>query len=519
MPASPEVDNTARDVPGPAAGWGGYAGALLICFVATGLAVLLGGTLAEANLVLVFLLSVVLATIRFGRGPGIAASLTVVLAFDFFLVQPLHSLTVADPQYLVTFAIMLTVSLIVSHLMADLQRQAQIADARARRADVQFALSRDLAGALSAGHISDIAALHLASAFQGKGKILLADRNGDLDCSPLADMPGIGNAATNMMAKAVFERQRKGSEAEAVSAAGVLHLIPLQAPMRVRGVLILVGCQCGTVEQVRLLQAFASQIALAVERVHYVEVAGEAAMAMESERLRNSLLSAVSHDVRTPLAGIVGLSSTLANTPQLAPGTVQELARAIQDDAARMNDLVTNLLDLARLQTGGPHLNREWQLIEEVIGSALACSSRVLEGMEVALSLPADLPLVAFDAVLLERVLCNLLENAARHASEGRWIGVDASIDATELRVSVTDRGAGVPSGSEERIFAKFVHGSGMPARDGVGLGLAICRTIIEAHGGRIWVEPARQGGARFVFVLPLGTPPDISLIASETYP
>jgi K+-sensing histidine kinase KdpD len=509
---------TAPDVPGPALGWGGYSGALFICFFATGLAVLLGGTLVEANLVLVFLLSVVLATIRFGRVPGIAASLIAILAFDYFLVQPLHSLTVADPQYLVTFAIMLTVSLIISHLTADLQRQAQIADARAQRADVQFALSRDLASALSVTHISDIAAIHLASAFQGTGKILLADRDGVLDCSPLADMPGIGNATTSVMARAVFERQRTGSAADAVSATGALHFVPLQAPMRVRGVLILVGCQCETVEQVRLLQAFAAQIALAVERVHYVEVAGETAMAMESEKLRNSLLSAVSHDVRTPLAGIVGLASTLANTPQLAPDTVQELARAIQDDAARMNDLVTNLLDLARLQTAGPHVNREWQLIEEVIGSALACSSRVLGNMEVALSLPPGLPLLAFDAVLLERVLCNLLENAARHASAGRWIGVDASTNATELRVAVTDRGPGVPRGSEERIFAKFVHGSGLPARDGVGLGLAICRTIIEAHGGRIWVENACEGGACFVFVLPLGSPPDTSLLASETY-
>ena len=236
-------------------------------------------------------------------------------------------------------------------------------------------------------------------------------------------------------------------------------------------------------------------------------------MAMESERLRNSLLSAVSHDVRTPLAAIVGLSSTLATTKMLAPDTVRELAHAIQEDAVRMNDLVTNLLDLARLQTGGVHLNREWQMIEEVIGSALATSRRVLGPMQINLSLQTKLPLIAFDAVLLERVLCNLLENAARHAANGMWIGIEAATTDLELRITVTDRGPGVPHGNEDLIFAKFVHGMGVPSRDGVGLGLAICRTIVEAHGGKIWVKPGTGGGASFIFTLPLGIPPDLASV------
>ncbi|UUZ54752.1 hypothetical protein LP419_01530 [Massilia sp. H-1] len=229
---------------------------------------------------------------------------------------------------------------------------------------------------------------------------------------------------------------------------------------------------------------------------------------MESERLRNSLLSAVSHDIRTPLAAIVGLSSTLASGVALDAATGRELARAIQDDALRMNGLVTNLLDMARLQTGGVHLNREWQMIEEVVGSALAGSARAIGAMEVAVALPPDLPLVAFDAVLIERVLCNLLENAARYAAAGGWIGIDAQAEGGELRVAVEDRGPGLPPGAEEALFAKFVRGQAESSREGVGLGLAICRSVVDAHGGRIRAQAGSRGGARFVFTLPLGTPP-----------
>ncbi len=509
---SAQLQTELEDQSDPARGGslGRYAGAVLLCCLASVVATLLRGVLAESNLVLIYLLSVVVATVRFGRGPGMVASFVAVLAFDVLLVAPLYSFHVDDPQYLLTFAIMLVVSLTISYLTANLRRQANIAKLRAGRADVQFGLSQDLASALTVDQINEIAAIHLASAFRGTGKILLANRCGVLDCSPLAGTPGIGHGTASVMAQAVFERDHKSGMADAVSAAGPLHFIPLRAPMCVRGVLVLVNCACRTAEQIRLLQAFAAQIALAIERVHYVDVAQMTAMAMESERLRNSLLSAVSHDVRTPLAAIVGLSSTLATSVKLPSDTVRELAQAILDDAVRMNDLVTNLLDLARLQTGGVHLNREWQMIEEVIGSALAASGRVFGSIRIELSLPTQLPLVAYDAVLLERVLCNLLENAVRHAGQGQWIGIAAATSETVLRISVTDRGPGVAQADADRIFEKFVHGIGQSSRDGVGLGLAICRSIVEAHEGRIWVESGSDGGASFIFTLPLGTPPEL---------
>jgi len=262
-------------------------------------------------------------------------------------------------------------------------------------------------------------------------------------------------------------------------------------------------------EQRQQLETFAVLSAIALERVHYVEVAQQATVQIESERLRNSLLSALSHDLRTPLAALYGLADTLVNaTPGLA-GPPRELAQAIGSEARRMNALVNNLLDMAKLQSGAVQLNRQWQPLEEVVGSALAASASALGAHRIRTALPAGLPLVEFDAVLIERVLCNLVENAAKYTPAGSCITVGSRVQGTEMVVSVSDDGPGLPPGREEVLFEKFVRGERESATPGVGLGLAICRAIVEAHHGKIHAEAQGERGARFVFTLPLGTPPE----------
>jgi two-component system sensor histidine kinase KdpD len=491
---------------------GGFAWAAAACVLATALALSLRGSLAEANLILLYLLAVVFVTVRFGRKPGILASFLAVLAFDVFLVPPYFSLTVADPQYLLTFAIMLVVSLIISHLTANLRLQAQIAQQRERRANALFDLSRELSGALSNEQISDIGVRRLNATFHARAILLFPGEAGSLVTlgEGAASCARLSNTSL-VIAKLVYEREVTiGYDEGATTTAGIQYL-PLRAPMRTRGVLVLVPsdpAQRLMPEQERLLQTCAAQIALAIERVHYVEVAQTAMLAIQSERLRNSLLSAVSHDVRTPLTAIVGLSSTLASDSALPPETRRELAQAIQDAALRMNRLVTNLLDMARLHAGAVKLDRQWQMLEEVVGSALAELSGALTGLRVEVSVPASLPLLNFDAVLLERVLCNLLDNAAKHGAAGGAIGIAALLVDDTVQVSIEDRGAGIASGMEDSIFAKFTRGELESARAGVGLGLAICRAIVEVHGGKIWAENRPGGGARFAFTLPLGSPP-----------
>lgn len=477
----------------------GLAWAAAAAVLATALAFPLRGALAEANLILIYLLAVAFVSVRFGRRPGILASFLAVLAFDVFLVHPYLSLTVTDPQYLLTFAIMLAVSLIISHLTASLSHQAQIAQQRERRAIALFELSRDLSGALSVEHIVEIGERHLRAAFHARAMFLFPGADGRLVANA-GDLAG----AVPLIARLAFER------ASATTSAGI-HYLPLRAPMRTRGVLLLfppAPPQAPSPEQERLLQTCAAQIALAVERVHYVDVAHGAMLAVESERLRSSLLAAISHDIRTPLAAIVGLASTLASGPALAAATSRELARDIEESAQRMNRQVANLLDMARLHGGAVTLNRQWQMLEEVVGSALEEQAGALAGLRVDVALPATLPLLNVDAVLLERVLCNLLDNAAKYAAGGAAIAISAQVAGDCVQVAVEDSGPGIAPGMEEQIFSMFTRGGPETARTGVGLGLAICRTVIEAHGGTIGAANRPQGGARFVFTLPLGSPP-----------
>jgi two-component system sensor histidine kinase KdpD len=299
--------------------------------------------------------------------------------------------------------------------------------------------------------------------------------------------------------------------------------------MRTRGVLAVVtrdARELQVPEQQRMLDAFAAQIALALERVHYVEIARDALVNMESERLRNSLLSAISHDLRTPLTTIVGFSSMLAQThePSTAthdPQTAREgeLIEAIHDEALRMTGIVTNLLDMARLQAGSLKLNRQWTLLEETVGAALAACRRVLARHPVQVKLEEGLPLLQLDAVLMERLFSNLLENAAKYTPADTPLTIAARrVDEggqSFVRVSIDDRGPGLPHGMGERVFEKFTRGEKESAKPGIGLGLAICRAIVEAHGGTIGASNRVDAdghvlGASFWFALPVEEPPPL---------
>ena len=288
--------------------------------------------------------------------------------------------------------------------------------------------------------------------------------------------------------------------------------LPLKAPMRTRGVLAIRPERSRDLmipEQMRQCETFAALIAIALERVHYVDVARDALIKIESERLRNSLLSALSHDLRTPLAALLGLSESLALTQPPLSHQQAEIARTLGEETKRLIALVNNLLDMARIQSGEVRLHLEWHPLEEVVGSALAAIRPALGRRPVTVDLPQDLPLVQMDAVLIERVLVNLLENVSKYTPADTPVSISARTVDDSLEVSVTDEGPGIPTGREEIVFEKFARGEKETATPGVGLGLAICRAIIQAHKGKIHAEPGRTKGARFVFTLPLGTPPE----------
>ncbi|MDF1484930.1 DUF4118 domain-containing protein [Ramlibacter sp. H39-3-26] len=505
----PQPGEDARHHPARRAG---YAWAAAASVALTLLAGPLAGVLDLTNIVMLFLLGVVGVAIRFGRGPAALAALLNVAAFDFFFVPPRLSLGVSDVQYVVTFAVMLGMGLLVGQLMAGLRFAAGVSDSRAQRVLALFDLARELSAALEAQQVAAIGERSVRGQFGGQALVLRADADDQL-VLPAHAPPGFDAE----VAAWAFRQGQPAGLGTATLAAQTWHYLPLAAPMRVRGVLALEPAHPRWLlipEQARQLDTLARQIAIALERVHYVEVARQAEVEMASERLRNALLGALSHDVRTPLTALIALAESLQAAQPPLPPAQAEAAHALAAQAREIGALVGNLLDMARIESSGAvALRREWQSVEEAVGAAIRAARPALGGKAVQTALQPDLPLVEFDAVLIERVLVNLLENAAKYGAPPIVVRAHATPDA--LVLTVRDHGPGLPSalqGHTDALFDKFTRGEAESATPGVGLGLAICRAIVEAHHGRIGaanaVPDALGAGAEFTVTLPRRPPP-----------
>ncbi|WP_153305442.1 DUF4118 domain-containing protein, partial [Variovorax soli] len=504
----------------PRARWPGYAWAAAASVLITLLAMPLLHVLEGANIVMLYLLGVVGVALRFGRGPAAFGALLNVAAFDFFFVDPRLSFSVSDWQYLVTFAVMSAVGLVIGQLTAGLRFAAGVSASRERRARSLFELTRDLSAALQAEQVASLGAAAVQGHFGGPALVLPTDE-GDRLLLPAAPPPGFDAGVADW----AFRHGQPAGLATATLSAQSWHYVPLKAPMRVRGVLALQPAHARWLhipEQSQQLDTLARQIAIALERVHYVDVAQRAVVEIESERLRNALLGAISHDVRTPLTALIALAESLRELPE---GPQARAARAIVAQAHELNALVGNLLDMARLESGAAggavNLRREWQSVEETVGAAIRAARTALGGVAVQTRLPPDLPLVEFDAVLIERVLVNLLENAAKYGAPP--IVVSARVTDSTLEIAVRDHGPGLPArlkGREHQLFDKFTRGQAESATPGVGLGLAICKAIVGAHGGDIHaasVDAAEGGGAEFTVTLPRRAPPPEPPLADES--
>jgi two-component system sensor histidine kinase KdpD len=491
-----------------------YLWAAAIAAFTTALSALMYEHFELSNLVMVYLLGVVFVATRFGRGPSVVASLLSVAAFDFFFVAPQFSFAVSDIQYLITFAVMLVVGQLVSTLAIDLRSQARIAGHRERRAAVLYAFTRELGGTQSEDDIARVAVKHIGQEFEGQSVLLLPDTLGRIRHPSAQSVQHSFHGADLGVAQWVFDNGKvagrgtdtlPGSEGvyfpvrETAGAIGVLALLPVN----LRRVFL--------PEQQRLVDTFISQIVQALERIRLVREAAASRVKAETESVRNSLLSEISHDLRTPLASIIGASSGLLYGEGKLDGAARrELARTICDEANRMTSLVNNILEMARLDAGGVTLNAQWVPIEEIVGSVLKRLHEKLQGRPLRTEIAADLPLLSLDAVMIEQVLINLFENAVKYTPAGSAITISAKREGDTVVIAVADQGPGIAAGMEERLFEKFFRSARESAQSGVGLGLSICRAIITAHGGRIWAEN-HGGGARFAFTLPVkDLPPNI---------
>lgn len=485
-----------------------YLWALIACALAAIVAAPMHATLAPSNTVMLFLLAVLLVAARWGRGPAVLAAFVSVGLFDFFFVPPRFSFAVSDLQYLITFGVMLAVALITGQLTAGLRLQASLAQRKHEQTQALYEMARDLAGALTLKQVSDIVDKIVQNQLGLQANLLTPDAQARLQSLATADFP------VDMQYALLAYEQAQVVEDGDVSAFGQGAIyFPVRSPMRVRGVLIVAARAPSLAllqEQKPLLSTLASLVAIAVERLHYVEVAQTAQLETVSERLRSSILSALSHDLRTPLTVLVGLAESLTLAKPALPAASLETAQAMREQALRLSGLIGNLLDMARLHAGRVHLRKEWQPLEEVVGASLQLLGPSLHGHRVLTDLAADLPLLEFDAVLIERVLCNLLENAAKYSPVHSAITVQARVDGDVAVISVCDEGPGFATDGGRAVFEMFTRGEPESAIAGAGLGLAICRAVVEAHAGTITAVDRDTGGACVSFTLPLGLPPNL---------
>ncbi|BFU92250.1 MAG: Sensor protein KdpD [Nitrospira sp.] len=487
----------------------GYAYAVAGVLIATVVDRLMFPYFATANLIMVYLIAVIAIAFRWGRGPSVLASILSVACFDFFFVSPYFSFAVSDFQYLLTFGVMLVVALLVSNLTVRLHQQAELARYREKRTGVLYAMSRDLATHRGTGMLAQLAAKHLRDAFDAQVAVFLADaekrvqlQRGELLFFEL-------DPKESGVAQWAFDHnERAGLGTDTLPGVNALYL-PLVSSTGPIGVVAVRPSESRKLldpDQLHLLESLVNQTALAIERARLSEETQQAHVREETERMRNAILSSVSHDLRTPLATITGAASSLAETQgELNAEARRDLAHSIYREADRLDRFLKNLLDIMRIEAGAVQLRKEWYSVDEVAGAALAGLDGRFHDHAVHTSFPADLPLVLVDGVLLEQVVINLIENAVKYTSAGSAIDLSASANDREVIIEIADRGPGITSGEESRIFDKFYRGKLVRAREGgAGLGLTICRGIVGAHGGRIWAENRSGGGALFRFSVPL---------------
>ncbi len=493
-------------------GYAGYLWGMAAPLLCTALIWPFRDSIKPANTLLIYLLGVFFVAIRFGWAPSILACLVTAAAFAFFYAPPIFSLAISEPDNLMGLSVMLVVAVVTSHLTENVRSQARIAAQREQRASALYQLSKELAGARQEEEIVLIGVQHLHAEFGSPNTLIFPDRQEYPRYPNEAPLPISLRGADLAMAQWVLSHgQPAGQDTDTLPGEPALYL-PLNGSEGILGVWVMAPTHLRRVflpEQKRLLDTFLRQIAQALERVRSVERARLASIRMEAEALRNSLLSSISHDLRTPLAMIVGATGTLKEgLDTMDPEYRRKLVSAVHEEALRMSDQAVKILEMARLESGQVALDRQWTAAEEIVGSALQARDKELQGRPLKVDINDGLQLVHVDMALIQQVMLNLLDNALKYSPPGSPIYITVEASPYSLEIVLEDRGPGIPEGLEQKIFNKFFQGRTEGAQSGVGLGLAICKAIVEAHGGAIHAGNREGGGAVFRVVLPAPEPP-----------
>jgi two-component system sensor histidine kinase KdpD len=502
-----------------------YAASLAVVSSCTLLARLLLHRLDLANIAMVYLGGVVVAAVWLGRGPAVLAAILGVAAFDFFFVPPQLTFAVSDAQYLLTFGVMLGVGLLIANLTTRLRNMAEAARTRENRTSLLYDISRELAAARDRREVANAAVQHVHDTFDGDAAILVpgpADQPAGMEVVARAGSPDWLDGREQGVARWAFDHGKpagRGTQALPGATGRYLPLVASQGRVGVVAVRPRDPDALLVPSQLLLLDTFANQIALAVERVSLIEGQQAARIEAESERLRSALLSSVSHDLRTPLATIAGAATALRQSGDaLDKPTREELTDSIVQEAERLNDLIANLMFATRLEAGGVELHREWITVEEIVGAGLSRHRDALAARPSKVRIPPDLPLLRVDNAMLPQVVHNLVDNALRYTPPRTPIEIAAWATDTHVVVKVADEGPGLTEDERSRVFERFYRGrAARPtgSQSGIGLGLTICEGIVKAHEGRIWADRNVPRGVAFFFSLPIERPQPV--VPAET--
>ncbi|MDB4985856.1 MAG: osmosensitive channel signal transduction histidine kinase [Myxococcaceae bacterium] len=483
-----------------------YLLALLLLALTSALALFVRTLFPVPDVEMLYLLAVMIAASQLGRGPSIFVAAMSVAAYDFFFVPPTHTFAVQDARYLLSFIMLFVVGFSLSALTGRLRRQERDALAREERASALYSLSRSLGALLEPSRAAEVVAHHAADVFDAAAVVLTPDAEGALRVIGAFPKSAELGPTELGVAKWVFEHGRLAGLGTDTLPGSKTVCAALRVGPESIGALALAprGGAALDTDQRSFFEAFAQQAAFAFERARLSERAHQSALHARTEELRSSLLSAVSHDLRTPLASITGAATSLRDDPHLSALTRADLLGSICDETERLERLVVNLLDMTRLESGGLSPKRDWVPLDELLGAALTRLEHQLGKRLIVTRIDPEVPLLSVDPVLMQQVFVNLLENAAKYTP------VDTPLELTGKRldglicIDVADRGPGL-GGDQERIFEKFFRGAKSGAV-GAGLGLAICRGIVEAHGGTLSAEDRVGGGAMFRIRLPAPT-------------
>lgn len=477
--------------------------------VALGAGLLLDRVLDVTNIALVFLMAVLAAALSFGLGAALFASLLSAFALNYFFLPPLYTLNISDPESVVALGFFLGVAFIASNLTSRVQRQAAAARQRARTTEDLYLFSKKLAGTGTLDDVLWATAYQIASMLKLR-VVLLLPENGSIAVKAGYPPEDTLDEADVAAARWAWEHDRAaGRGADTLPGARRLYL-PLKTGRTPVGVVGLDNDKTGpllTPEQRRLLDALTDQAAVAIERIQLVEDVERAKLAAEADRLRSALLTSISHDLKTPLAAILGAAGMLREPPDgLLKDDEAELLGTVVDESERLNRFIANLLDMTRIESGAMAPNAGLNFVGDIVGTALQRTRKITAEHRVAVDIPADLPMLNIDPVLFEQVLFNLVDNASKYAPEGTTIALKGWADGAAVVLQVIDEGPGIPAEDLERVFDSFYRvRKGDQVRAGTGLGLSICRGFVEAMGGSITAGNRQdRSGAIFTIRMPI---------------